>query len=45
MLGVVLILLALFVVGPIAVFFGGGIWTALMGWESTEDAEREPEPS
>jgi hypothetical protein len=43
MLGVVLILLALFVIGPIAIFFGGGIWSALMGWESTEDAEHKPE--
>jgi hypothetical protein len=37
--GVVLILLALFVIGPIAVFFGGGIWSALMGWETSEDAD------
>jgi hypothetical protein len=37
--GVVLILLALFVIGPIAIFAGGGIWSALMGWESSEDAE------
>ena len=37
--GVVLILLALFVIGPIAIFAGGGIWSALMGWESSEDAD------
>ena len=39
MVGVVLILLALFVIGPIAVFAGGGIWSALVGWESSEDAD------
>ena len=39
MVGVVLILLALFVIGPIAVFAGGGIWSALIGWESSEDAD------
>ncbi len=39
MVGVVLILLALFVVGPIAIFAGGAIWSALMGWESSEDAD------
>jgi hypothetical protein len=30
--GVVLILLALFVLGPFAVFVGGGAWSAAMGW-------------
>ena len=34
-----MILLALFVIGPIAIFFGGGIWSALMGWLTTEDAD------
>ena len=37
--GGVLILLALFVIGPIAIFAGGGIRSALMGWESSEDAD------
>jgi hypothetical protein len=37
-LGVVLILLALFVVGPFAIFVGGAIWSVLIGWLSSEDA-------
>jgi hypothetical protein len=32
MLGVVLVLLAMFLIGPIAVFLGGAIWSALFGW-------------
>jgi hypothetical protein len=30
--GVVIIVIVLFIVGPIAVFFGGAIWSALTGW-------------
>jgi hypothetical protein len=37
--GVVLILLALFVIGPVVIFFGGGIWSALMGFLTTEDVD------
>jgi hypothetical protein len=43
MVGVVLILVVMFVVGPIAVFFGGGIWSALMGWLLSDDADRRAE--
>ncbi len=32
MLGVVLVLLGMFVVGPIAVFLAGAVWSALFGW-------------
>ena len=47
MAGAVLIALTIFVIGPIAVFFGGAIWSALNGWlfswpgepEGTEGAE------
>jgi hypothetical protein len=39
MVGVVLILLALAIVGPVAVMFGGAIWSALLGWLLTEDVE------
>ena len=39
MVGIVLILLALFVVGPIAIFFAGGIWSALIGWVDSDDAD------
>jgi hypothetical protein len=38
-LGAVLILLALFVVGPVLIFVGGAVWSALLGYELTEDAE------
>ena len=38
-IGAVLILLVLFVIGPIAIFFGGGIWSALMGFLTTEDVD------
>jgi hypothetical protein len=41
--GVVLILLALFVVGPVSIFFGGAIWSALTGWLVTEDVEARGE--
>ena len=32
MLGVVLILLVMFLIGPIILFVGGAIWSALFGW-------------
>ena len=32
MVGVVLILLVLFVIGPIGLFVVGAIWSALIGW-------------
>jgi hypothetical protein len=37
--GVVLILLALFIVGPIGLFAVGGIWSALTGWLLSADAD------
>jgi len=37
--GVVLILLAIFVVGPIGLFAVGGIWSALNGWLMSADAD------
>jgi hypothetical protein len=40
-LGVVLVLLGLFVIGPILLFFAGAIWSALLGFLLTEDAEAE----
>ena len=32
MAGAVIIVIVLFVIGPIAVFAGGAIWSALNGW-------------
>jgi hypothetical protein len=43
MLGVVLIVLALVVVGPIAVMLGGAIWSALVGWLVMDDANQRAE--
>lgn len=44
MVGGILILLVLFVIGPIAIMFGGAIWSAIMGFFLTENAEPAPEP-
>jgi hypothetical protein len=43
MLGVVLIVLALVVVGPIAVMLGGAVWSALIGWLVGDDADQRAE--
>jgi hypothetical protein len=43
MSGVVLIVLALVVVGPIAVMLGGAIWSALVGWLLVDDADQRAE--
>jgi hypothetical protein len=43
MLGVVLIVLALVLVGPILVMFGGAVWSALIGWLLLDDAEQRNE--
>ncbi len=40
-IGVVLILLAMFVAGPIGVFLVAAIWSALFGWLLTADAEEQ----
>jgi hypothetical protein len=42
-LGAVLIVLALVVVGPIAVMLGGAIWSALVGWLVLDDVEQQAE--
>jgi hypothetical protein len=36
----VLVLIALFVVGPIGLFLVGAIWSALLGWMLADDADR-----
>jgi hypothetical protein len=38
-IGVVLILLVIFVAGPIGLFVVGGVWSALTGWLLSEDAD------
>jgi hypothetical protein len=37
--GVVLILLVIFIVGPIGLFVVGGVWSALTGWLLSADAD------
>lgn len=39
MVGVVVILLVLFVVGPVVVFAGGALWSALLGLMLSKDAD------
>lgn len=43
MLGVVLIVLALVLVGPILIMFAGAVWSALVGWLLTDDADQRNE--
>jgi len=52
MIGVVAILLALFVVGPIGLFVVGALWSGAFGWMAGDDADRraddaeaQPSPS
>ena len=39
MLGAVLIVVAMVLVVPVAIMFGGAIWSALFGWVSSDDAD------
>jgi hypothetical protein len=38
-LGVVLVLIAIFIAGPIALFLAGAVWSALLGWMLSDDAD------
>jgi len=38
--GVVLVLLFIFVVGPIGLFVVGGAWSAITGWLLSEGADK-----
>jgi len=42
-IGVVLLILAMAVVGPVGLFLVGAIWSALTGWGLSDDAERQSE--
>jgi len=39
MVGVVLVLIAIFIAGPIGLFVVGGIWSALNAWLLSDDAD------
>ena len=43
MVGVVLVLLAMFIAGPIGLFVVAAIWSALFGWLLVDDAENRVE--
>jgi hypothetical protein len=38
--GAVLMVVVMVVVVPVAIMFGGAIWSALFGWISSEDADQ-----
>lgn len=38
--GAVAILVVLFLAGPFALFVGGAVWSALVGWMASDDADR-----
>ena len=44
MLGAVLMVIVMVLVVPVAIMFGGAIWSALFGWVASDDADRR-EPS
>ena len=39
MVGVVLVVLVIFIVGPVGLFVVGGAWSALTGWLLSADAD------
>jgi cytochrome b subunit of formate dehydrogenase len=39
-LGAVLMIVVMVLVVPVAIMFGGAIWSALFGWVSSDDADR-----
>jgi hypothetical protein len=40
MAGALIMVVVMVVVVPVAIMFGGAIWSALFGWISSEDADR-----
>ena len=40
MVGALLMVVTMVLVVPVAIMFGGAIWSALFGWISSEDADR-----
>jgi hypothetical protein len=39
-LGAVLMVVVMVLVVPVAIMFGGAIWSAVFGWLSSDDADR-----
>ena len=44
-LGGVAVVIVLVLIGPVALFVAGGVWSAIVGFLSTDDAERRYEGS
>jgi membrane glycosyltransferase len=42
-LGAVLMVIVMVLVVPVAIMFGGAIWSALFGWVASDDADRRHE--
>jgi membrane glycosyltransferase len=40
-LGAALMVVVMVLVVPVALMFGGAIWSALFGWASSDDADRQ----
>ena len=43
MIGVVLLLVAMVIVGPVGLFLVGAIWSGLTGWALSDDADSHAE--
>jgi hypothetical protein len=43
MVGALVMVVVMVLVVPVAIMFGGAIWSALFGWVSSEDADRQHE--
>jgi hypothetical protein len=42
-IGAVILIFAMLVVGPVGLFLVGAIWSGVMGWLLSDDAEQAPE--
>jgi hypothetical protein len=41
--GAIIMVVVMVLVVPVAIMFGGAIWSALFGWISSDDADRRHE--
>jgi membrane glycosyltransferase len=41
--GALIMIVVMVLLVPVAIMFGGAIWSALFGWVSSEDADRRHE--
>ena len=45
MAGAILMVIAMFIIGPILLFLVGAAWSAVLGWFLAEDADSRAEPA